>query len=168
MSTWMFWVSGWMCCADTWMLCQVPFNATRNSPVCWCVQVRWGFSIAGLRQPCVRGTLCHSQCTVSEHVCLCSDHVKHCKATKLLQWAWSAVSHLWSPLQCVRDTLSSSENTSADKLLVKAKPSLSGWGLPHRRLNCATKTTPLMRKKLFRMALTNGGRLTVTIALGKS
>ena len=36
------------------------------------------------------GTLCHSRCTVSEHVCLCSVHVKHCKALELLQWAWSA------------------------------------------------------------------------------
>ena len=79
------------------------------------------------------GTLCHSQCTVSEHVCSCSDHVKHCKATELFYRVWSAVSHLLSPLQCVRDTLSSSENTSADKLLVKAKPSSSVWGLPDKR-----------------------------------
>ena len=35
-------------------------------------------------------TLCHSQCTVSEHVCLCSAHVKHCRAPDLLQWVWSA------------------------------------------------------------------------------
>ena len=108
------------------------FNATRNSPVCWCVQVRWGLSIAGLRQPCVRGTLSHSQCTVSEHVYSCSDHVKPCKATELLQWVWSAVSHLLSPLQCVIDTLSSSENTSAEMQLAEAGPYWSGWGLPQR------------------------------------
>ena len=37
------------------------------------------------------GTLSsHSQCTVSERVCSCSVHVKHCRAPELLQWVWSA------------------------------------------------------------------------------
>ncbi len=36
------------------------------------------------------GTLCHSQCTVSGHVCLRSVHVKHFTAPDLLQWVWSA------------------------------------------------------------------------------
>ena len=36
------------------------------------------------------GTLCHSQYTVSERVCSCSVHVKHCRAPELLQWVWSA------------------------------------------------------------------------------
>ena len=30
---------------------QMPSNATRMSPVCWCVQVRWRSPRAGLRKP---------------------------------------------------------------------------------------------------------------------
>ena len=43
------------------------------------------------------------------------------------------VSHLLSPLQVVRGTLSSSGSTSADKVLGKAKPSWNMWGWPEHR-----------------------------------
>lgn len=67
---------------------------------------------------------------------------------------------------CERYAVPSSERVSADKLLAVAKSSWSGLGLRDKRyISCVAKATHSKRKKQIEMALANGRRLMVMVAM---
>ena len=100
-------------------------------------------------------TLCRSQCTVSEHVCLYSVYVKHCKAPELLKLVWSICSaHPLSPLlQCVTDALSSSTICQQTSTASKGKAILEWVELTSEEIRFCYQNKPLNEEEAIQDGL---------------
>ena len=100
-------------------------------------------------------TLCRSQCTVSEHVCLYSVYVKHCKAPELLKLVWSICSaRPLSPLlQCVTDALSSSKICQQTSTASKGKAILEWVELTSEEIRFCYQNKPLNEEEAIQDGL---------------
>ena len=134
-----------------------------------CVQVRGRLYRACLRSLSLTGTLSsHSQCTVSEHVCLCCVCVKHYKDNlTVVCWVLCSDYRVCSIVPPFVSFAACGRYAVLFRKYVSRQGAGKGKVIPHRKLSCVIKATLVMRRKQFKMVCSSCVRL-VVIAHGRS